>query len=82
MAATADDVAEDEAFRMRGEMLVRRFTDSLNGDTALEQATVAAQNQDDQIVQESHESRMRALYDDQGHDDLWVSFKDLRVLRG
>jgi hypothetical protein len=44
--------------------LVRRFTDSLNGDTPLEEATISAQSEDDRILQESDERRLRRLYED------------------
>ncbi|KAF2111086.1 hypothetical protein BDV96DRAFT_500031 [Lophiotrema nucula] len=52
----------------QGDMLVRRFTDSLNEETPLEQATVAVQRHDDQIEQEEHEMRMKALYEDRSTD--------------
>lgn len=44
--------------------LVRRFTDSLNGDTPLEEAAISAQSEDDRIIQESDERRLRRLYED------------------
>lgn len=68
MAMVVDSGVDDEIVRAEGEMLVRRFTDSLNGETALEQVTVAAQRDDDRIEQEEHDMRMRALYEDRGID--------------
>ena len=68
MAMVVDGCVEDEIFRAEGEMLVRRFTDSLNGETALEQVTVAAQRDDDRLEQDGHDMRMRALYEDRRVD--------------
>ena len=45
---------------IEGQTLVRRFTDSLDGTTTLEQAVISAQEEDDRLLKDSHETKMRA----------------------
>ena len=45
---------------IESQTLVRRFTDSLDGTTTLEQAVISAQEEDDRLVEDNHEARMRA----------------------
>ena len=45
---------------IEGQTLVRRFTDSLDGTTTLEQAVISAQEEDDRLLEDSHETKMRA----------------------
>ena len=45
-----------------GLVLVRRFTDELRGDTALERAAISAQQYQDETEKEIRRRRMEALY--------------------
>lgn len=45
-----------------GLVLVRRFTDELRGDTALERAAISAQQYQDETEKEVRRRRMEALY--------------------
>ena len=45
-----------------GLVLVRRFTDELKGDTALERAAISAQQYQDETEKEVRRRRMEALY--------------------
>ncbi|EDU45003.1 hypothetical protein PtrSN002B_011279 [Pyrenophora tritici-repentis] len=50
--------------KFEGAALVRRFTDELKGQTTLERATISAQQEQDALIEEQMEARMRALYKD------------------
>ncbi|KAL9090014.1 MAG: hypothetical protein Q9165_005544 [Trypethelium subeluteriae] len=47
----------------QGETLVRRFTDTLDGNNTLEEATTAAQSQHDIATQNKEQLRMKKLYE-------------------
>jgi hypothetical protein len=49
-----------------GLVIVRRFTDELKGDTALERAAISAQQYQDETEKEIRRRRMEAFY--QGSD--------------
>ena len=47
-----------------GETLVRRFTEELDGDDNLEDATIAAQAHHDNAIRNEEDMRIRKLYED------------------
>ena len=65
-SATVTTMAMEERLALQntqvieGQTLVRRFTDSLDGTTTLEQAVISAQEEDDRLLEDSHETKMRA----------------------
>jgi len=63
---TRTDVREVE--EEVGKMIVRRFTDQLNGDPELERATKAAQEQRDEAEEAAYEMKLRSYYDDTSED--------------
>lgn len=55
------DVQETE-----GQIMVRRFTDELEGKTPLEAGTKEAQRKYDEDIEEEHRMRLRRFYDETG----------------
>lgn len=62
MALPADEPACDT--------IVRRFTDSLDGATELERATITAQERHDAEEEREHDLRLRSYYEDTTYDSL------------
>jgi len=63
MAVANTDTLNDIE-RHEGQMLVRRFTEELTGETTLERATISAQAEQDAIAEEQITARVRALFED------------------
>ncbi|KAF1958094.1 hypothetical protein CC80DRAFT_560331 [Byssothecium circinans] len=59
---------------MEDRTLVRRFTDSLPGETQLEEALLDEQRENDRISGDIQKDRLEALYQDRNRDNLDVSF--------
>ncbi|KAF2729990.1 hypothetical protein EJ04DRAFT_546010 [Polyplosphaeria fusca] len=81
MASPARDI---EAFSSEGAMLVRHFTDTLSRSSTqstLEEATIAAQTEDDRIESNAHEARMRRLYEDADRDPFRADFEAADIAR-
>jgi hypothetical protein len=53
-----------EEVREEGQVLVRRFTDELEGSTTLERETKAAQKQIIDVEEAKQSARLRKLYDE------------------
>lgn len=64
-----DNLRQNELERERGFVLVRRFTeDRLRGETALESATMSAQQVQNAAEEADHRMRVQALYQDPDGD--------------
>ena len=59
---TASNRIEAEA--LQGQTLVRRFTNTLPGESTLELATIRVQHAQDAAEEQNFEARVRALYKD------------------
>ncbi|KAF2656516.1 hypothetical protein K491DRAFT_777898 [Lophiostoma macrostomum CBS 122681] len=64
-----------------GRTIVRRFTDQLNGETELERATIAAQEQRDEIEELAHETRLRSYYEDTSENPSALDFSAAEIAR-
>lgn len=58
--------SRDEIENLEGTVLVRRFTNGLNGQTTLERATISAQQEQDAENKKRMDERMRTLMELRG----------------
>jgi hypothetical protein len=54
---------EDDALRLEGRVIVRRFTDQLTGTSTLEQQVQDAQLESDEEEEDEQRQRLRMLYE-------------------
>lgn len=66
--ATRTGIMQSDLRKEDSLVIVRRFTDELQGETALERATVSAQQQQDATERADRRMRLQALYQDPDGD--------------
>lgn len=60
--ASRHDFDDVESERAEGQILIRRFTDQLEGANELEISTIAAQTRRDEEIEAEERARMKKLY--------------------
>jgi hypothetical protein len=68
ISATMQEIEVHENVKEEGRVLVRRFTDELEGSTALERETKATQKQISEEEEAKQSARLRKLYDERRED--------------
>jgi len=70
---TTSASSRNDSGAFEGTVLVRRFTNELQGQSALERAAIGVQQEQDAIREAQREAQMRALFEDNDRRSVLMS---------